>query len=180
MLYTNKTLEFCNNRRGEKVLELCNNYGNNIIVQADRNLDKKVKSVINRFHLALNLVEYGPRLFRLTMDTERKDTYLILNSKDECNYQYPGKIFYDDKFRLRRQFYFNNRSNTCQWELSILKLDKSTKQEPGLVVIQYTSGCLEYIVVDNGKVQHFNHAKMLHKYPNLIEKAEKMRRVAKK
>lgn len=174
MIYTNKTLEFCNNRRGERVIELCNNYGQNIIVQADKNLNPKIKSIKNRFHLALDMVEYQPGKFRIVMDEKKRNTYLILNSKDDCNFQFNGKIFYDDKVEVKRTFYFNNRDKSCQWELSILKLVRDTKKEPAILVVKYTTGRLEYIIIDNGKVQHFNHEQMVHHYPKLIDKAKEI------
>ena len=172
MLYTNKTLEFTTNKRGEKVLELNSLYGQFISIAVDRNINPNIKSVERKFHKYLTIKEICEGRFRLE-NKKDDEIYLVIDTLEYKNFnsdtfiQFPEGHNY---FKLLKNIKMTDRAGKRKWNIVILKWikPKSTTvdgkikyEEDSIIKYKDTSGTVKYIVIDNkGRLHHTNEYKM--------------------
>lgn len=154
MLFTNKTLEIVNTKRGRK-LELFNMYRNEISIPASEGLHDKILFVqdsVTHKYLNLKVTENG-----LTFENTKSDKlYLILDLLEYKFFKTNSKIEVavnsEVEFDKVSIYNLKNRLRT-NWTISILE---AIGDGFGVLKLTSTSGRISYLIVNNKQVSITN------------------------
>ena len=155
MIYTNKVLEIVNEGKGRKA-ELSSLYGKSLGIEL-KNVHPKVFFIGTSFNSSLNIEKQkktGKTIIVQEYEKEKSDDlYLILDLQDY-------KLFKNDsvlmgvvgakEFEVIEDYKLSNRSNTCKWDIFILK---APKEKFSILKMHLTSGREEYITICDGFVR---------------------------
>lgn len=169
MIYTNKELEIAKNEKGGKVIELSSLYGTQVCFGIDNKITDYINKIDDKFHRFLTVTKTKEGFVMIT-NKKDDDLYLILDTLDYKYFDTNGRIYAtsEDSFgEVVLTVTTHNRSNTCNWELSIFKV--KNKKDVNLFKMQLTSGLVKYVSIYNGFVMLHNE-NTLRKYFETINK----------